>query len=361
VKRKKARRPPGFGSINELPNGKIRAVITLKGKKYAGKPYLDPNDYPSRKQAEEEAFRRLWISLDARNARPSQSFTTFARAWRNNKAAENLSPSTLSTWDSWIRSLEKDPLGDVPVGECTPSDLADFKRRFKSGRVTLRKRLGWIHQLLKAAGNPARIDLPRKELSRRRPLSPDERESVKAEFQKADDELKLMILLTREAALRRSEAAGLKHEDLDGPGVWIKRVVLDIEGKLIVRERTKSDNGYRWVALSPSLKALIGRGKGFVLGGGKRPISPRRITNRIQHFARHLNVPHMGPHAFRRTGGMEMLEKGVDIRTASEQLGHDWRMLVEEYSRSRQDLKVAAMEKVYGSEPPKEQNGTEGT
>lgn len=345
---KTRRRPPGFGSIEKLASGKIRAAAMIEGRRTKG-PAIDPSRFPSRSAAEREALTLLQRKLDERNAGPRSSFTTFARAWLMRKRDQRLSPSTIAVWQSWLNSLATDPLGDLCVSDVAPADLRAWTGRFRGATVTLRKRLSWLMQLLDEAGNPARIDLPRKEKSRRRPLTPPERAVLREAFASADDELQLMILLTWEAHLRRSEAAGLRHEDRDGDGVWIQRVVLAVDGKLIVRDKAKTVRSHGWVALSPALRERIGHGTGFVLGNGKRPVSPRRITNRIQHFARSLNVPKMGPHALRRTGGMEMLENLVDLKTAASQMRHDWKMLMDEYTETRQDQKVAAIEKTYGT------------
>jgi integrase len=53
-------------------------------------------------------------------------------------------------------------------------------------------------------------------------------------------------------------------------------------------------------------------------------------------------------HGLGRTFGMDMLESGVDLRTAAEQMRHDTAMLANIYSRSRRDLKRAAAAKVFG-------------
>jgi integrase len=61
-------------------------------------------------------------------------------------------------------------------------------------------------------------------------------------------------------------------------------------------------------------------------------------------------VPHMGPHALRRTYGMQLLEAGVDVVTAADLMRHDAKMLLEEYARSRPDLKIAAIARTFGEQ-----------
>ena len=48
------------------------------------------------------------------------------------------------------------------------------------------------------------------------------------------------------------------------------------------------------------------------------------------------------------TFGMLMLEKGVDVRTAAEIMGHSPAMLSRIYARSRKELKQEALARVFG-------------
>lgn len=350
-KRSRKRRSPGRGSIETLPSGKIRALVRAGGVKTQG-PAVDPQDFESPTEAEIEAFRLLQEKLDELNASPSSSFTTYAKSWLKRKEDEDVSPTTVETWKSWIRSLDRDPLGAMPIDSVKTADLEGFKRRFKGKRVTARKRLAWMFQVMRDAGNHARCELPRREESRRRPLTIEEREKLLEALRHVDDELRLMVLLNWEFMGRREDAAGLKHEDRDGEGAFINRVVVAVTGGIEIREKAKSDRGNTWVPLSPDLQALVGHGKGWVLPdpkNPKNPVSPRRITNRVSYFMQKtgLKVPYMGPHTLRRTGGMELLESGVDVVTAAEIMRHDKRMLLDEYTKSRQDLKLAAMRKVH--------------
>jgi len=321
-------------------------VVVVEGKQIAG-PSILPSDFPSRREAQSQAFALLQDRLDQITRKPALPLAAFAKAWLETK--DGISPTTRQTYRYWVRALDSDPLGALSASAVTTFDIEAWKARFCGKAVTLRKRLVWLHQLLKEAGNPAQAAMPRKERSRRRPLSDGERARLAELFRSADPELQLMILLTRDAMLRRSDAAGLRHEDREGDGIWINRVVVKVAGKLVVKDRAKSDRGNAWVPLSPALMERIGEGReGYVLGNGKRPIDPQRISRRIAHLCRELGVPSMGPHALRRTGGMELLESGVDVVTAAEIMRHDPQMLLAEYARSRRDLKIAAIQKVHG-------------
>jgi integrase len=163
---------------------------------------------------------------------------------------------------------------------------------------------------------------------------------------------RIATLICLEMGLRISEVCGLRHEDRDGAGVWIKRTVTRAEGVINVRNKTKTARSNRWVPIPPSLVNEIGKDKtGYVVTGSKIPGYPDNISraiNRVIERAGVKGIPHLGPHTLRRTYGMKMLEAGVDVVTASELMGHDPRMLLDEYTRSREDLKIEAVKRAFG-------------
>jgi integrase len=89
---------------------------------------------------------------------------------------------------------------------------------------------------------------------------------------------------------------------------------------------------------------------------GKDPIKPDILTDAIKQMAKDagVSVPYIGPHAFRRTYGMTLLEAGVDIVTAAELMRHDPMVLAKEYAQTRKDLKTDAVKRAFGGDdaPP---------
>lgn len=66
----------------------------------------------------------------------------------------------------------------------------------------------------------------------------------------------------------------------------------------------------------------------------------------------------MGPHALRRTYGMTLLEAGVDVVTAADLMRHDPAMLLQEYARTRTDLKREAVRRTFGPTVGPDENGS---
>jgi integrase len=216
--------------------------------------------------------------------------------------------------------------------------------------TTKRKRLGFVHQILRAHGNESRYKPPKSERHTRRPLTPQEVAKLRAEILSLPNEKRIGVLLCLECGLRRSEACGLRHEDREGDGIRIRRTVVRVTGEVRVRQKGKTASSHAWIPLPPSLVGEIGRGSGYVLGG-KTPMYPDVLTNAVRRVCEvaGLRVPHAGPHALRRTYGMTLLEAGVDVVTAAELMRHDPKMLLDEYARSREDLKADAVQRAFGT------------
>jgi len=333
-----SRRGRGEGTPKQLPSGLWRWHVRTDGREIAG---------PARATKEAARLALLQKLGNAAEA-PRQSFSTFAKGW---VASRKLAPLTEATYADWIKLVERDPLGKIPMGKIKPADLHAWASRLKGAAATRRNRISFVRSVCRAAGIDAAIELPKRD-HRRRPLTPRERKTFAQILDTADPDTRLALLLEAYMGLRRSEAIGLRREDRDGDGMWIRRSVTYAQGTIHVREVGKSHNAYRWVAIPPELDAHLGAGKGFVLGDGKRPLHPKTVSDRIRRLLAGTDlrrVPYMGGHALRRTYGQTLLEAGVDPVTAASLMGHDPSMLMKEYSRSREDLKRAAVKRAFGS------------
>jgi len=343
--KKKNRRAHGEGTYKTAPNGKIRLVKRIEGKWLAG-------PLANSKQEALAAFNRKYPN-GAKDATASLSFTSLAKRWLAERE-QKLAPSAVKSYTCWINAVAKDPLGAMPVGSIKQHHLRQWFARQSLAPTTARKRLGFICQILRLAGNEHSYTPPAADRHARRPLSAAERLAVKTEAVQSTDHVERVgVLLCLEMGLRVSEACGLKHEDFQNGGVWIKRSVTRTAGALNVREKTKTARSARWVPVPPSLEKDVGPPRsGYVLTGSDRPGYPDVLQNAAKRvFARAgiKGIPHLGPHTLRRTYGMTLLEAGTDVVTSAELMGHDPKMLLDEYTRSRIDLKRKAVENAFAN------------
>ncbi len=328
-------RASGEGSIQKLPNGKYRANQRLNGSRVYG-PSVD------RKQ---DALPALRAKLQALEEKPSQSPTLLIcvqrRIERISSESSSMSPTTVDLW----RAFEKrrnHPIAQIKVTDVTSDDLTAWLSVQTGEPRTRRNYLQLMHQMLKEMGHPIKIALPRAPTGATNPtvLSPKlEAEILELEMR---DEVRIMVLLALKMGLRRSEIAGLHHSDRDGDGVMIQRAVVRAKGMIVLKD-TKTESSEAWVPMCPELDSYVGHHAGYVIGGRDIPISPSVLDDRWRRLIKGTKFEGTGLHDLRRTFAMRLLESGVDVRTAAEMLRHDPQMLLKIYSRSRRDLKRAAM------------------
>ncbi len=342
--KKTKRRPPGEGTYKTNAKGQVRLVKMVNRKWLAG-------PYESTRMEALASFSRKFAS--GARERDSLSFTSSAKRWLSERESK-LAPSAFKSYACWINKIELDPLGAMPVKDIKEHHLRQWFVRQKLAPTTVRKRLGFIHQIMRIGGNHETYRPPTAEKHSRRPLSAEECAKAKEEAMKSDLHLDSVgVLICLELGLRVSEACGLKHEDYQNGGVWIKRSVTRTKGTLNVREKTKTARSARWIPIPPSLKEHIGPPRtGYVLTESNRPGYPDSLQKAVRRVCKRAGiegVPHLGPHTLRRTYGMTLLEAGVDVVTSADMMGHDPRMLLEEYARSRIDLKQKAVETAFGT------------
>lgn len=333
-----SRRDNGAGTFSRTEGGWRCRTLTREFGKVGGTG-------PTKPLARAAMKARLQRLIDEGGGSFGPSFTTYARRY---KARRGIVGTTADTEDSWIAELSRDPLGSLPILSATETDLKEWRLRHqKWASATIRGRARWLNQMLADAGSKERCPIPQKEQHLRRPLMPEEREGLRKIELPLD--LWLATELCRSCLLRRSEACALRHEDAMDGGFWVKRAAVLVRGHVYVKDKTKTSRSYRWVPIPKSLRPFIGSGEGFVLGG-REPMNPKSLSERLKRAwkgSKAESVPHMGTHALRRTGCMMLMESGADVVTAAGVAGHDPRMLLDEYTRTRRDLMVEAVERAF--------------
>lgn len=78
------------------------------------------------------------------------------------------------------------------------------------------------------------------------------------------------------------------------------------------------------------------------------PYRPKNMVRDWDKLVEGTEFENLTLHDLRSTFGTLLLEKGVDVRTASEMMGHSPAMLSAIYARSRKDLKKEALARVFG-------------
>jgi integrase len=348
------RRAPGEGTYEQLPSGLWRVIVREGGKKIAGQAAT------TKAQARANLADKL-KRLRSGSPGTNPSFGVAAAQWLSQMP--HLAPTTRDTYAFWTAALEKDPLGKRPVSQIGEFDLRAWVRRCQASGLapsTVKHRLGFVHQILRANGNMTKIKPPKVEETERRPLSPSERARLDAEIARQPEALRVALMVLRYLGLRVSEACGLMHEDRDGDGVWVRRSVTVTRDAIHIRGKGKTARSHGWVPLPGVMRDLIGPPRaGFVCQGersgkpsARTPMNPKTLKWHVDKVlkAAGIVIPGSGPHALRRTYGQTLLESGADVVTAAKAMRHDPSILLREYSRTRVDLMTDAVGKAFPGE-----------
>jgi integrase len=154
-------------------------------------------------------------------------------------------------------------------------------------------------------------------------------------------ELACVIIAT---GLRRSEALGLRWQDIDwrGQRITIRQAVIEHAGKWSIRQGTKSIAGQRTIGIAPRVLDALHRQQAKIaelrlkIGRFWRdhdlvfpsvdgtPRAPASVTKAFTRAAKRAGWPaHSSPvHSLRHAAASHALAAGVDLAAISKRLGH---------------------------------------
>src|SRR5215207_4252469 len=247
-------------------DGRWECQFTLpsgKGKSVYGK------SRPDVRAKMEEALDKARKGIDPKGER--QTLTHFLQAWLTETQRPKLRPSTIKSYESYIRMHVVPRLGDKTLGELTAQDvqrfLNDCTRRGLSPRsvqyirAILRAALGqalrwgYIERNVAALASP-----PRQTPKQIETLSADEAWRLMAATR--DDRLGPLIATALYTGMRQGELLGLRWPDVDlNAGiVRVRQAVQKIDGQWQFVE-PKSINGRRTIPLAPPAVEVLRRQK----------------------------------------------------------------------------------------------------
>lgn len=330
---KQLRRSKGEGSIERRPGGKFRAVITVNNQKLVGPVVAKKTDA---QPALREKLLRASIEVEPGGAAPLH------------EALEDLidrleqEPATMAINRRTLGLVKGKDIASMPVIEISNEDLELWRKQLPGSPATRNRYVSALQGMIRKLGGTAKLTPLRVEETEFRILTKPEQRRLLA--LSLPDRVRTIVLLGLRCGLRRSEMAGLTHEDRDDDGIVIHRQAIEVGGKVYVK-RPKTIRSTNWVPLPPEL-AWIGTGKGYVLATATgEPMRGPNIYRDLQKALEGTEFESMGPHDLRHTYGMTLLESGVDIVTAAEMMRCSPAVLAKDYARSRRDLKRKAIRK----------------
>jgi len=174
---------------------------------------------------------------------------------------------------------------------------------------------------------------------------------------------KLLIYITLYTGLRIGEACALRWEDidLDRKLLYVKQTLSRVwyvengkkKSKWII-DSPKTPSSQRYIPICSKLYAVLcsfphAAKQGYILTDTKTTgfLSPRTFEYRYKSILKKCGLEVFNYHALRHTFATRCIERGVDIKSLSEILGHsDVAITLNTYVHSSMDLKRLQLEKL---------------
>ncbi len=135
--------------------------------------------------------------------------------------------------------------------------------------------------------------------------------------------------------MRFGESVALTWEDVNfkEKTIHINKTSVELHGSPYIQEHTKTESGMRTISISDNVVNFLKEVKksldsdlnyrNLVIPNTRyNIITSANTRRRWQRVCAMLEIPYQGVHALRHTWATRALEKGIDIKTVSDMLGH---------------------------------------
>lgn len=348
----------------------------IKGKDAGGKPhwgYLYGRDYAQVKQAliQKKAESSYYL-LNGRDP----TFSMLACHWLRSME-QGVKPSTAAHYRYTLERYLLPVLGRYRVSELDEDTLeqgllAVFRPEDGShrplGAAMARECLVLTRRICKYGAHlrymrPVEIvvRLPRPIPRATQPLNQKEQTRLEASILARPTARGLGLLLCMQLGLRIGEVCGLQWRDIDlKAGVLsVRRTVQRIccgGGKTrVILQSPKTPSSRREIPLPrpllESLNALAktqGGSGWFLSGRAEKPVEPRSYRKSIKALLKKAKVRLVHPHMLRHTFATFCVQKGCDLKTLSELMGHaDASITLRKYVHTTLERKRKELNRIY--------------
>ena len=169
----------------------------------------------------------------------------------------------------------------------------------------------------------------------------------------------IAILLTLNTGLRLGELCALQYKDIDlQNGVihvtkTVQRIRSGDRTRLAVLP-PKSNSAHRTIPLPLDMATLLKKavqshpdGEKYLLTGKNVPMEPRTLQYQYQVLLKATGIPYRNFHVLRHTYASRCVERGVDVKSLSEMLGHtDVRTTLQVYVHSSLEHKMRVIQSI---------------
>ena len=194
-------------------------------------------------------------------------------------------------------------------------------------------------------------------------LQPEKQIHLENELLTKMNETKLLVFITLYTGIRIGEACALRWEDidLDARILYVRQTVSrvwfaieDTKRSKLVIGSPKSESSLRSIPICSKLHKVLcdfpsKKKQGYILAGTADAAftSPRTFEYRYKAILKKCAIEPVTYHALRHTFATRCIERGVDIKSLSEILGHtDVSITLDTYVHSSMELKRQQIEKL---------------
>ena len=381
----KTRQPNHQGTPQKLPNGTYRYQGYVNGQRISGsvkKLLKDAKaDYVERVNAVLAPVQQVDavpISLE------DYTYDLLKGLFMARQDQELLSPKTWQLYEQIYRiNIKGSELGGLELVKVVPSDielwasaLRTRERKTQKGKKVFpsrpmknsskRRYLGMLQSVFEHAhvsdriipSNPvAKVPKPAEEEICARSLTQNERRSLLKMCASESDEnggkwrnerRKLIVLLGMNG-FGPAEICGLKFEDFSDGGLTPKRQTQRLGALGVVhRSRLKTRKRSSWVIVRKELVPYLRESKtGWIVPtqDGK-PMEPGNLRKVFQRMVAGTEFADVNPYDLRHTFANELIDNGIDVKTAADMMRHSVEVFLKRYVRSNRDKQVEAMKKL---------------
>lgn len=327
-------------SIEELPSGKLRAVVRHQGQKATSAAVAT--------RAEAKMLEaQLKMAMGAAPLRTGHTVTELVAGYIAD-ARTNRSPATAGYYEQGSALIPpkfaERLVNDVTVyvvdqmyaelnrAGITPNNIVKLHRLLSAsfGRAV---KYGWTNvNPCKGASKPSPI---KAEIN---PPTVQQVQDLIAESATVNPDLSVFLRLAAQTGARRGELAALKWIDIAGTKLTVRRSLVADDGTLMVRDTKTHSRGHRTLTLDArtvgELDALRTRQRDAALDhmlplpvwvfshdAGVTPWRPEYLTTAFQRLANILALD-VRLHDLRHFSATQQLSAGVDVTTVSRRHGH---------------------------------------
>lgn len=282
---------------------------------------------------------------------------------------DDLKRSTLARYTYVLKHYILPVFGAVLLSQLTANQISEFLRRLqknglsgKSARdvgVLLKSILRYSAKKLDCTSPGLAVELPAYRRKQIDIFYPDEIQRLAQKIMDKPTTAGIGVLLTLNTGLRLGELCALQYKDID-----LRNGVIHIT-KTVQRIRSgdctclmvlppKSDSARRTIPLPGDMAALLKKiiqshpnGENYLLTGKSAPMEPRTMQYQYRTLLKAAGIPYRNFHVLRHTYASRCVERGVDVKSLSEMLGHaDVRTTLQVYVHSSLEHKMRVIQSI---------------